>query len=264
MARMFASVSDAVASFVENLIKKSFISALRLVDLLWSKWTYIVGFYIIGVVWCFGFDVVLFVSEAVALTIGAIIFAVTDSIMGIEYVINIITSGINDVIDKIPGVSSIDIPNLTWSLNVAGALGPAYEFFAGLYTTCEPYRSWIVVLMAITDRFTLRLCYVERFLTPTPFLYTVVDTTLGWSTFDPRPPPGGNCQLPSTDSTACMVLGVGFLIRDFLIWLMVAIIFLAASWPLVIYLLETSVHVLHFVFIGAAERVAAWIRAMRK
>jgi hypothetical protein len=84
-------------------------------------------------------------------------------------------------------------------------------------TDCQPYDSFAAVGDGIFRLASPAVCPLLRFVYPVPWLYTFASTFLGWLSVDPNPDVG-NCapSEPPIDVT-CVLLGLGYIILDFLL-----------------------------------------------
>lgn len=91
------------------------------------------------------------------------------------------------------------------------------------------------------------ICPVLRYLWPlrydVPWIYNVADAVLGWASFDPNPigPDGNNCKPDSDDNWVCVAFGVGYIVLEVFLPLLILFVFL---WPFVILLLSEAIQVL--------------------
>lgn len=79
------------------------------------------------------------------------------------------------------------------------------------------------------------LCETLRYLYPVPWLRDLTSATIGWASFDPEPLPDrseSNCAGDPDEVVFCMVLGAGYVLLEFLVPLMLAVVAAGLLWNL--------------------------------
>lgn len=105
---------------------------------------------------------------------------------------------------------------------------PAQRFFWFRYDT---------VFDVIAGAFRLavgkELCAVLRYCYPVPWLYDLASATLGWASLNPAPLPevsDTNCNGDPDEIVFCMALGSGYVLLEFLVPLVVAVVTAGLLW----------------------------------
>lgn len=79
------------------------------------------------------------------------------------------------------------------------------------------------------------LCETLRYLYPVPWLRDLTSATIGWASFNSEPLPDrseSNCAGDPDEVVFCMVLGVGYVLLEFLVPLMLAVVSAGLLWNL--------------------------------
>lgn len=112
--------------------------------------------------------------------------------------------------------------------------------------TCTKFVEWQEVFGFFAGQLTRdNLCPFLRYIEPIPWLYRFMHGLLGWLSVDPTPDPGNNCA-DGVNEWLCAILGLGYLILQLVIPLLLALIALNSYGPLVKKLLRWTVDLLYF------------------
>ena len=130
---------------------------------------------------------------------------------------------------------------------VDGLLGGNwYEELQLIPVTCMKFLDWQEVFGFFAGQLTRdNLCPFLRYVEPVPWLYRIMHGLLGWLSVDPTPLPGNNCGDPINE-WLCAILGIGYLILQLIIPLLLALIAINSYAPLLKKLLRWTVDLLYF------------------
>ena len=127
--------------------------------------------------------------------------------------------------------------------------GEWYNRLANVGTECADYTDWQKVVGFFLGQLTRdNVCVFLRYIEPVPWLWDFFYGALDWITVDPRPAPeGGNCEDTATE-WLCASLGLGYVIINLLIPLLLAFLIIKAYKPVIADLLSWAWTTLHFLF----------------
>lgn len=203
-----------------RILEKIFIAfckgVVRMVKRFFTKGPHISGFMIIALLLILLFDIIVWGVtlgiDAADILVNFIddIFSIINSAIGVASSVASFFSGSHVQLGKIPKMTASQI------------FGSGFTELVDIKTTCEKYRIWYNTLLALVHYMTsAQICFMLRFLYPVSMFYVPMNGMIGWMTYPAAPYPGENCTPPPGGSDVCMWLGMGFVIRDFLILVMV-------------------------------------------
>jgi hypothetical protein len=81
---------------------------------------------------------------------------------------------------------------------------------------CQPYDSFSAVTAGVFRLASPAVCPLLRYVYPVDWLYAIAGTLLGWLSADPDPE-GANCVDSDPIDVSCVLLGLGYIVLDFLL-----------------------------------------------
>lgn len=152
------------------------------------------------------------------------------------------------IVSAIPFVSAY-LPNIPLVDPTTVLTGTWREEIAHIDETCKNYVNWQEVTGFFLGQLTKNnVCVFLRYIEPVPWLFDFFYGALDWLTVDPRPAPdGGNCT-PDGVEWFCAALGLGFVIINLLIPLLLVLLIIKAYKPVIVQVVTWSWTVVHFLF----------------
>lgn len=133
--------------------------------------------------------------------------------------------------------------------------GDWYEEVKKVPETCVDYTEWQTVFGYFVGQLTKgNVCVFLRYVEPVGWLYDIMHGLLGWVSLDPMPKPGHNCE-DTADELLCAVLGIGYLILQLIIPVMIALLAIKSYGPLLRKILLFVFHALFFLLYHFPRRL---------
>ena len=128
-------------------------------------------------------------------------------------------------------------------LNPEKLWGPWLSEVRDIPTECAKYEDWQEVVGFFIGQLTKdNLCVFLRYIEPVPWLYRFFDGVVGWLSVDPDPD-GGNCN-PEAIDWLCAILGIGFVIINLIIPILLAALLIKSYKPVIIMLIAWAWHII--------------------
>lgn len=222
---------DVTVEFIEGSLKFAWSLLLNFQAFLLL---FIIGWAIIGIRWLvveFA-DILYIFGKIISIAINFLIDGVNAVLSGVNAFTSLFGGGTHLHLKKLD-------PNGVWGTWISEARDIPRE--------CAKFVSWQPVLGFFLGFLTKdNVCIFLRYIYPVAWLYDIFFPVLEWVSFDPTPfPEGENCD-PEEIDFLCALLGLGYLILQFIIPLMILMLAVDSYSALIRTVLHLIEHILVF------------------